>query len=590
MSETWKQWQGQVVAGKFPLGQYLGGSEYSAVFLTERGEPTQKAAIKFIQVEESEAELQLARWKRASQLTHAHLLRVLDSGRCHLGDFDLLYVVMEYAQENLAQFLPQRPLTPAEARDVLVPTLSALAHLHAEGLIHGHVRPSNIMAIDDCLKLSSDGISEQPGSSEASAENVSGAVPATARTQTSYDAPEVAAGTLSPAADMWSLGMTLVEMLTQRLPVVEGNASPSVRPQDPQLPETLPGLFLDIARHCLRRDPQSRWTVVEISGRLNPAQRTVSDATSDSAVSEAAAPAATGVKRAVAPPQPDAQAAAPRNEPVHRQTVPARPPLHVQTVAARDSLSKPRYDLAPPRLKRPPLMPKANYLVLGILAALALAAILVGPRVLNHRAATEQAASLESKEPPAAKPAQSPARSKTTKASQKTASSVLTQNAQSSQRAAPTASLTASAHDKQAVNSQAASQPKIAATSTPSAVRSEAAPAVVPNNAGVKPSAGAPGEVLEQVLPEPSQKAQATIHGKVRVQVKVHVDAAGSVTGAEFTSPGPSKYFADLALQAARRWDFAPAKVDGHAVPSEWLIVFHFTPAGPKVFPTQSNP
>jgi len=92
------------------------------------------------------------------------------------------------------------------------------------------------------------------------------------------------------------------------------------------------------------------------------------------------------------------------------------------------------------------------------------------------------------------------------------------------------------------------------------------------------------------VLPEPSSKAQATIHGKVRVGVKVQVDATGSVTGAEFAAPGPSKYFADLALQAARRWDFAPAKVDGHAVPSQWLIVFHFTPAGPKVFPTQSNP
>jgi len=107
----------------------------------------------------------------------------------------------------------------------------------------------------------------------------------------------------------------------------------------------------------------------------------------------------------------------------------------------------------------------------------------------------------------------------------------------------------------------------------------------------VKSSPGAlPGEVLAQVLPEPSQKAQATIQGKVRVGVKVHVDSAGNVSGAEFVSPGPSKYFADLALQAARRWDFAPAKVDGHAVPSEWLIVFHFTPAGPKVFPTQSNP
>src|SRR5258708_37561154 len=158
MSESWKQWEGQVVDAKFPLSRYLGGSEHSAVFLTERGAPPQKAAIKFIQVDEPDAELQLFRWKHAAKLSHPHLLRIFESGRCRLGDFDLLYVVMEYAEENLSQFLPQRPLTPAEARDVLAPTLQGLAFLHGEGLVHGHVRPSNILAIDDQLKLSSDGV------------------------------------------------------------------------------------------------------------------------------------------------------------------------------------------------------------------------------------------------------------------------------------------------------------------------------------------------------------------------------------------------------------------------------------------------
>src|ERR1700680_3122253 len=158
MSESWKQWDGQVVDARFLLRRYLGGSEHSAVFLTERGIPPQKVAIKFIQLDEPDAELQLFRWKHAATLSHPHLLRVYESGRCHLGDFDLLYVVMEYAEENLSQFLPQRPLTPAEARDVLTPTLQALAFLHGESLVHGHVRPSNILAIEDRLKLSSDGI------------------------------------------------------------------------------------------------------------------------------------------------------------------------------------------------------------------------------------------------------------------------------------------------------------------------------------------------------------------------------------------------------------------------------------------------
>ena len=176
------------------------------------------------------------------------------SGRCRLGDFDLLYLVMEYAEENLAQFLPQRPLTPAEARDVLAPTLEGLAYLHAEGLIHGHLRPSNIMAIEDCLKLSADGIylgAEHTESSAASGENAPSAMLAGPRSSTPYDAPETADGSISPAADIWSLGMTLVEMLTQRLPVLDANSLPSIRPQDPQLPDTLPALFLDIAQHMV---------------------------------------------------------------------------------------------------------------------------------------------------------------------------------------------------------------------------------------------------------------------------------------------------------------------------------------------------
>ena len=135
MSESWKQWEGQVVDSRFLLRQYLGGSEHGAVFLTERGTPPQKAAIKFIQVDEPDAELQLFRWKHATKLSNSHLLRTFESGRCRLSNFELLYVVMEYAEENLSQFLPQRPLTPAEARDVLAPTLQGLAFLHGEGLV-----------------------------------------------------------------------------------------------------------------------------------------------------------------------------------------------------------------------------------------------------------------------------------------------------------------------------------------------------------------------------------------------------------------------------------------------------------------------
>ena len=57
---------------------------------------------------------------------------------------NFLYVVMEYAEENLAQILPQRSLSPEEVKEMLPPMAETLAYLHQAGLAHGHIKPSNI--------------------------------------------------------------------------------------------------------------------------------------------------------------------------------------------------------------------------------------------------------------------------------------------------------------------------------------------------------------------------------------------------------------------------------------------------------------
>jgi len=74
------------------------------------------------------------------------------------------------------------------------------------------------------------------------------------------------------------------------------------------------------------------------------------------------------------------------------------------------------------------------------------------------------------------------------------------------------------------------------------------------------------------------------------VAVKVHVDAAGAVSNAELDSPGPSAFFADLALNAARKWVFSPPEANGKSVPSEWVLHFVFTQGDTKVTPKQTAP
>jgi TonB family protein len=91
--------------------------------------------------------------------------------------------------------------------------------------------------------------------------------------------------------------------------------------------------------------------------------------------------------------------------------------------------------------------------------------------------------------------------------------------------------------------------------------------------------------IVQQVLPDVPQKARDTIQGKVKVKVRVQVDASGDVTEAELDSPGPSKYFAQLALQAAQRWKFEPAQA-GTDSSREWLLRFEFGSVEAKAFPS----
>jgi len=253
-AEVWKTWEGRVVDGKFTLRQLLGVSEHSAVFLTERpGEPARKVALKLIPADAGDADRQLVRWRAAAQLSHPHLIRIYETGRCGLT---LLYIVMEYAEEDLSQILPHRALAPAEVSDLLPPLLDALSYVQGKGFVHGRIKPSNVLAVGDLVKLSADEIT-------------SVAEPSTRRKRRDvYDAPETASGIVSPAGDLWSVGATLVEVLTQKAPVDESQG-------DPVVPTQIPEPFRGIARECLRVDPKRRCTIAEIKARMLPAGRSV---------------------------------------------------------------------------------------------------------------------------------------------------------------------------------------------------------------------------------------------------------------------------------------------------------------------------
>jgi TonB family protein len=462
MNNSWKQWEGSVIEGRFALGKFQGGSDHSAVFLTSNGPYSQKAAIKLIEANPATAESQLSRWERASKLSHPHLLRILESGRCKLGKIPMLYVVTEFADENLSEIFPIRALSTTETEYMLRSALEVLSYLHNAGLAHAALKPSNVMAVGDNLKLSSDTIC---GAGEKR-------IPP--QEPTPYDAPEVATSGASPAADVWSLGMVLVQALTQR-----PAAGVAIRHADPAVPETLPQPFLEIARQCVRLDKERRWTVSEIAARLLPT-------------------------------------------PALTEKSPARS----------------RY-------------------VVGAVALVALVALLAGTKLLHRNTAPvassqQQSSSVDPGVPDPHSPSaiDNPVSSKTPK--------------------------TTHSPEKTSAIPSAPPVPNRAAPKKPDT-----------HTHGTVASAGA---VAERVLPSVSQRSRNTITGKVRVGVRVEVDPSGRVTDAKLASPGPSRYFANVALESARKWKFTPPRVGEQAVPSEWLLKFAFERRGVEAQPQQVSP
>jgi TonB family protein len=410
-----KEWEGRTIAGQFPLRQWLGSSDHSSVFLTERrGE---KAAIKFVLAKpDTDAERQLARWRRAAELSHSSLIRIFESGSVQMDGYNFLYVVMEFADDDLAQILPQRPLAPGEVTQLLPPLLGALSFLHNNRFLHGRIKPSNVLATGDQLKLSADQI-----------------IPL-ASTDTSptrrdpYDAPEIAAGVCSTNSDLWSVGVTLYTALTQKLPE-EGHKD------NPAQFSSIPEPFRGIVRSCLQLDPRQRSSIADILTRLDP---------------EAA---------------------------------------RVERTAEPEPLGW--------RGKRV----VASLFVLATAFVIALIVFLL------------------SRKSQPTKPVQS------------------------------------------AVEQQSSS-------GTPST------PAIVSSTSETLARSDSPGSVLHQALPDASQSARRTVTGKIRIVARVDVDAKGKVTHARLTTPGPSQYFARLALAAAERWQFSPPIVNSHPVASIWSITF----------------
>jgi hypothetical protein len=280
----WTDFQNRAIDDAFRIRDFLGGDEKSAAFTARPlGDPDTNAVIRLYRAnDDSAAEKRIGLWLRAKDLDHPNLVRILGAGRLTEGPSTLIYVVLEAADEKLASVLMERRLEPDEAAEIFKSVSSALARLHEKGYVHGAVSPDQIFAIGDSIKLSTENIRLAGSHDELFAD------------APRFLAPESEAVNATTAADVWCLGATLYQCLTQE--IADGTEFHHT---------TLPEPHRSIVRRSLDPDPESRGTLEEIT-ELERGKKAAAAAASTSA--PASAPPGPGSAAAVAIPDPPAAA------------------------------------------------------------------------------------------------------------------------------------------------------------------------------------------------------------------------------------------------------------------------------------------
>ena len=196
----------------------------------------------------------------AARLTHSNIVSVFDTGE-HDG---APFIVMEYlGGGSVRDRLDAGPLAVEEVARLGADACAALAHAHKVGIIHGNMRPENVLYTEGGhLKVSDFAIAK------ATLANPRLTDPEGTFSSSAYSAPELAQGGQPDArSDLYALGVILYEALTGRTPieaaraaqatVPEGERAPTPAPRDlrPDVPEDLDLAIIG----CLQKNPEGRF-------------------------------------------------------------------------------------------------------------------------------------------------------------------------------------------------------------------------------------------------------------------------------------------------------------------------------------------
>lgn len=251
---------GLLIDGRYRIISTVAHGGMSTVYLAKDIRLNRNIALKILRPHLAADQAFIKRLQReawsAASLSHPHVVQIHDHG---VSD-KYAYLVLEFIDgQTLRDVISQRgPLSPRAALDLLDPIVEGLAAAHSTGIIHGDIKPENVLiSRSGWVKIGDFGLSRAANGTTNTASDL-GTV--------AYAAPELVNRENGDArSDIYAIGILLYELLTGTRPFTAptdiGVAMAHVTQDTPAPSETVPGLPLEmdeLVRYLTEKDPDNR--------------------------------------------------------------------------------------------------------------------------------------------------------------------------------------------------------------------------------------------------------------------------------------------------------------------------------------------